>query len=171
MGFTCKSMAAAAVLAFLAGCGGPPDDVAEAARQSRAQTKEREAAATPQRTDTAQRSAPAAEARPAPPALPDRSTAAMGAGPAPADAAATAAQSAASAVRAGEDARITSRVRGALDADREVGPLRLDVDTRDGVVTLSGTVPTAAARARAGDLAKSVKDVKSLNDQLTLSTG
>lgn len=186
MGISTRCIAAAALAAALAACGGPPDDVAEAARKSRVATEQsREGSATqsagaPAQRDTApvqpQRSIPrdlppVSSARapgatsPATASAPDRSTAVMGAGPAPA----SAPQAAASGTAA-DDALITSRVRGALNADREVGPLHLDVDTRGGVVTLSGTVPTAAARARAGDVAKSVKDVKSVNDQLTLAT-
>jgi len=61
-------------------------------------------------------------------------------------------------------------VRSLLAADREVGPLNVDVDTRGGVVTLSGAVPTAAARARAAEIAKTVRDVRSINDQLTLAS-
>jgi hypothetical protein len=102
----------------------------------------------------------------------DRSTATMGAGAAQPSAALPESVPASNApVSPAEDAAITTRVRSLLEADREIGPLQLDVDTRAGIVTLSGTVPSAAARARAGDIAKSVKDVKSVNDQLTLATG
>ena len=37
-------------------------------------------------------------------------------------------------------------------------------------LTLSGAVPTAAAKARASEIAHNVKDVKSVNNQLTLAS-
>lgn len=67
------------------------------------------------------------------------------------------------------DDRLTSMVLTGLKADKELNPLRIDVDTREGVVTLSGSVPTAAAKARASEIAQNVKDVKSVNNQLTVS--
>ena len=68
-----------------------------------------------------------------------------------------------------DDARISSSVKAGLAAEKEVSAARIDVDTQDGVVTLSGNVPTAAAKARANEIAHGVKDVKSVNNQLTLA--
>ncbi|MGZ5182463.1 MAG: BON domain-containing protein [Ramlibacter sp.] len=70
-----------------------------------------------------------------------------------------------------DDNKLTTMVLAGLKADKELNPLRIDVDTRDGVVTLSGSVPSAAAKARASEIAQNVKDVRSVNNQLTLSTG
>jgi osmotically-inducible protein OsmY len=70
-----------------------------------------------------------------------------------------------------DDTKLTAMVLTGLKADKELNPLRIDVDTRDGVVTLSGSVPSAAAKARASEIAQNVKDVKSVNNQLTLTTG
>lgn len=67
------------------------------------------------------------------------------------------------------DEKLTSMVLTGLKADKELNPLRIDVDTREGVVTLSGSVPTAAAKARASEIAQNVKNVKSVNNQLTVS--
>jgi osmotically-inducible protein OsmY len=67
------------------------------------------------------------------------------------------------------DARITSSVKAGLAAEKELSATRIDVDTQDGVVTLSGAVPTASAKARANEIARGVKDVKSVNNQLTLA--
>jgi osmotically-inducible protein OsmY len=66
------------------------------------------------------------------------------------------------------DARITGQVRAALAADRELQQLPIDVDTRAGIVTLSGPVPTLAAKARAAEVARQARDVQAVNDQLTL---
>jgi hyperosmotically inducible protein len=70
-----------------------------------------------------------------------------------------------------DDTKLTAMVLTGLKADKELNPLRIDVDTRDGVVTLSGSVPSAAAKARASEIAQNVKDVKSVNNQLTLTAG
>ncbi|MFD0667805.1 BON domain-containing protein [Ramlibacter sp. MAHUQ-53] len=70
-----------------------------------------------------------------------------------------------------EDAQITTRVKAGLSADKDLSALRIDVDTREGVVTLSGSAPTAAARARAGEIARNVRDVRSVNNQLQVRAG
>lgn len=68
-----------------------------------------------------------------------------------------------------DDAQITSRVSASLMGDKELNKVQIDVDTRDGVVTLSGPVPSSTVKARANEIAKTVKDVKSVNNQLTVS--
>ncbi len=67
-----------------------------------------------------------------------------------------------------DDAQITTRVNAALAADKELQGMRIDVDTQDGVVTLKGQAPTMTAKARAGDLARNVKEVKSVRNELTV---
>ncbi|TFZ03035.1 BON domain-containing protein [Ramlibacter henchirensis] len=67
-----------------------------------------------------------------------------------------------------DDAQITARVKAELAAARDLAGARIDVDTRDGVVTLSGPVRTAAVKARASEIARMVPDVRDVNDQLTL---
>ena len=67
-----------------------------------------------------------------------------------------------------DDAQITAKVKAGLAAARDLGGARIDVDTRDGVVTLSGPVQTAAVKARASEIARQVQDVRDVNDQLTL---
>jgi len=97
----------------------------------------------------------------------DASTAVMGAAPD----AREKAYSPAPGDQKADDAKLTSMVLAGLKADKEMNPLRIDVDTRDGVVTLSGSVPSAAAKARASEIAQNVKNVKSVNNQLTLAAG
>ena len=63
-----------------------------------------------------------------------------------------------------EDVTITARVKTALLNDPQLGATKIDVSTTDGVVTLSGTVRSAAEQARAIELTRQtpgVKDVKS----------
>ena len=47
-----------------------------------------------------------------------------------------------------------------------ISGLKIDVDTKNDVVTLSGTVPTAAEKRRAVDVAKATEGVKSVVDNL-----
>lgn len=70
-----------------------------------------------------------------------------------------------------EDALIVAKVTTGLAADRNLTALRIKVDSRDGVVTLTGPAPTQAARARAEEIARNVKGVTSVNNQLTVSAG
>ena len=66
------------------------------------------------------------------------------------------------------DSAITVKVKSALVADPDIKSLRIDVDTQDGVVTLSGTVPSAANAERAGKVAKDIDGVKSVQNRLTV---
>lgn len=70
-----------------------------------------------------------------------------------------------------DDAGITAKVNAALAGDKELSALRIDVDTRDGVVTLSGPAPSASAKERAAELALKVEGVASVNNQLTIKAG
>jgi osmotically-inducible protein OsmY len=69
---------------------------------------------------------------------------------------------------AGSDAAITAQVKAKLLADSDTSGLRIDVDTKDKMVTLTGTVETAAERTEALALARSVEGVTGVNDQLTV---
>lgn len=64
------------------------------------------------------------------------------------------------------DAGITAKVKTKFLGDTGVSGLRIDVDTKEGVVTLTGTVPTAAEKRRAMELAKATDGVKSVVDRL-----
>lgn len=66
------------------------------------------------------------------------------------------------------DPAITAAVKTKLLADPDTGGLRIDVDTANGVVTLSGTVKTEAERAEATRLAMETTGVKNVNDRLTI---
>jgi hyperosmotically inducible periplasmic protein len=70
-----------------------------------------------------------------------------------------------------DDATITAQVNASLAADKDLSAIRIDVDTRNGVVTLSGPAPSATARERASEIARGVKGVSSVNNQLTIKSG
>jgi hyperosmotically inducible periplasmic protein len=69
-----------------------------------------------------------------------------------------------------DDATITSKVNATLAKDKDLSALKIDVDTQNGVVTLSGPAPTATAKERASEIARSVKGVNSVNNQLTIKS-
>jgi hyperosmotically inducible protein len=66
------------------------------------------------------------------------------------------------------DATITSDVKARLLADADVSGQRIDVDTRDRVVTLSGVVTSAAQKSRAIELAGKADNVLRVEDNLLL---
>ena len=67
------------------------------------------------------------------------------------------------------DAGITTAVKGKLAADDQVRAYRIDVDTRNKVVTLSGNVDTATAKERAVQLARATDGVTNVVDNLQVS--
>ena len=69
------------------------------------------------------------------------------------------------------DAEITAKVNAGLAADKDLSAIKINVDTKDGIVTLNGPVPNAAAKSRASDIARNVKDVKSVDNQLNVQPG
>ena len=67
------------------------------------------------------------------------------------------------------DAGITAAVKTALAADPALSALRIEVDTRDGVVTLAGPAPDEKARERAGVLAGAPEGVRSVDNRLVVT--
>ena len=69
-----------------------------------------------------------------------------------------------------EDGFITTKVKAALLTDPDVKGLHIDVDTRSGVVTLTGDVDKAANLDRAARIARDTSGVKSVDNQLVVKT-
>ena len=67
-----------------------------------------------------------------------------------------------------DDAGITASVKTDLAKDPDLSALAINVDTKDGVVTLNGPAPSAAAKDRAETIAKGVKGVKSVSNNLAV---
>ena len=67
-----------------------------------------------------------------------------------------------------KDAGITTSINAGLAADSKLSAMKIDVDTVDGKVTLTGTAPTEAARQHATDIAKQKDGVRSVDNQLTV---
>jgi hyperosmotically inducible protein len=68
-----------------------------------------------------------------------------------------------------DDAAITTKVKSKFLADTDVPGLKIDVDTTNGVVTLSGTVKTAAEKQHAMKIAKATDGVKSVVDRIKVA--
>jgi hyperosmotically inducible periplasmic protein len=69
------------------------------------------------------------------------------------------------------DAAITASIKADFLKDRDLSVLKIDVDTRDGVVTLNGLAENEAARERAGRLASGIKGVREVRNHLTVKRG
>jgi osmotically-inducible protein OsmY len=66
------------------------------------------------------------------------------------------------------DVRIAEQVRAALASNPDFGAVKIDVHADDGEVTLRGRAPDPAARDRATEIARSIREVRSVDNQLTL---
>jgi hypothetical protein len=66
------------------------------------------------------------------------------------------------------DTRVAMEVKDAIMTDADLSSMKIDVSSQDGAVTLRGRAPDPAARDRATDLARSVREVKSVENLLTL---
>jgi hyperosmotically inducible periplasmic protein len=66
------------------------------------------------------------------------------------------------------DARIATDVRQALQHDAALATMKIDVSSQEGEVTLRGNASDPAARDRAAQVARDVRDVKSVENQLSL---
>jgi osmotically-inducible protein OsmY len=66
------------------------------------------------------------------------------------------------------DDRISDQVRMRLATDQDVKGGALDVFVKDGVVTIKGRVDTEKGKNRATKLARKVRGVKDVDNQLTV---
>src|SRR5262249_13516041 len=67
-----------------------------------------------------------------------------------------------------DDVAITSAVKAKLIGDSEVSARKIDVDTKDGVVTLKGTVSSEQEKDKALQIARNTRGVQRVEDQLTV---
>ncbi|CAK9883956.1 MAG: Osmotically-inducible protein Y [Candidatus Erwinia impunctatus] len=67
-----------------------------------------------------------------------------------------------------DDAAITSQIKGKLLREEMTGMRRVRVETSNGIVLLSGRVPSPSMSAKAAALAKTVDGVKSVKNDLTI---
>ena len=67
-----------------------------------------------------------------------------------------------------DDGAITAKVKGAIFAEPGLKSLQIEVETKDGVVTLSGSVETSELRDRAVKIAGSLNGVRQVVDKLVV---
>lgn len=70
-----------------------------------------------------------------------------------------------------DDTVITTSVKTAVLAEPGLSALKIEVDTKDGVVTLSGTVDSPELKTRATQIAQNTSGVRSVIDNLAVKTG
>jgi len=80
--------------------------------------------------------------------------------------AATTSNAANKAADAMDDAALTAKVKAAIIAEPGLRSLEIGVDTKDSVVTLSGSVTSPPMKERAKELAANVTGVRSVVDNL-----
>ena len=85
------------------------------------------------------------------------------------DAKAAASKAAGSMTATATDATITTKINAALIADDKLKALKIDVDTNNGRVVLSGTAPDAESRERATTLARVVEGVTDVDNRLAIA--
>ena len=71
--------------------------------------------------------------------------------------------------QAAGDMAITAKVNAALAVDDKLKATQINVDTREGQVTLTGQAPDAQSRERATTLVSAVDGVKNVNNQLVVA--
>lgn len=67
-----------------------------------------------------------------------------------------------------DDAAITTALKIKFVADADLKALDISVDTVGGVVTLTGMAPSATAKNRATEIARTVNGVSNVNNNLTV---
>ncbi|HVZ42464.1 MAG TPA: BON domain-containing protein [Ramlibacter sp.] len=70
-----------------------------------------------------------------------------------------------------DDSEIVQTLRTQFNADQDISAMIVDIDAKDGMVTLSGMVPNSDARVRADEMARSLRDVTSVNNELEVKAG
>jgi len=67
------------------------------------------------------------------------------------------------------DAKLAAEVRARLARDPSTPPAQIEVSSREGVVKLRGVVADFGAKRHAEELARSVHDVKGIDDELVIA--
>jgi len=73
--------------------------------------------------------------------------------------------------RQASDLTVSNKVRSAFGLSKRLSAYTINVETKDGVVTLTGQVPTEVDKELAANVAKDVPDVKNVDNQLMVQPG
>ncbi|OUM02034.1 BON domain-containing protein [Variovorax sp. JS1663] len=68
------------------------------------------------------------------------------------------------------DTAITASVSAAIARDPELGPRNIDVASQAGTVRLSGSAPSAEAKSRAEQIARTVNGVDAVDNRIAVTT-
>jgi len=68
-----------------------------------------------------------------------------------------------------DDAVIVTQMNAKLAADPELSAIKINVDSTQGAVRLKGEVKSISLRRKAEELARGIKGVKSVNNQLIIT--
>lgn len=68
-----------------------------------------------------------------------------------------------------DDVGISAKVKGNLATDSETSAIKIGVDTSNGIVTLSGVVPTEREKGKAEQVARSTEGVKQVVNNITIN--
>lgn len=68
-----------------------------------------------------------------------------------------------------DDSAITMKVKSKLATDSKTSAIKIGVETKDGVVRLSGTVPTETEKAEADKIAKNTEGVNRVVNDITVN--
>ena len=69
-----------------------------------------------------------------------------------------------------DDATLLTKVKAKLTADKAKNLVKVNVDVKDGVVALKGSVPTDADKTRAEELARATEGVHEVRNELTVAS-
>jgi hyperosmotically inducible protein len=83
----------------------------------------------------------------------------------------TAKQGSSTAGQAVDDTAITAAVKAGIQAEPGLKVLKIDVDTKDGRVTLTGSADSAESAKKAEQVASNVNGVKGVENRLSVSKG
>lgn len=67
-----------------------------------------------------------------------------------------------------DDSAVTTKVKSKLAADANTSAIKIKVETTDGVVTLSGAVPTTTEKAEAERVARDTQGVTRVINQIVI---
>ncbi len=68
-----------------------------------------------------------------------------------------------------DDVSIGTQLKAKYAADPDISAIKINIDTRQGVVALRGEVKSLALRRKAEALAREIKGVKSVDNQLVIA--
>lgn len=69
------------------------------------------------------------------------------------------------------DIAVTNQVKSAFSLSKRLSAYEINVEAKDGAVTLTGQIPTEVDKQLAGSVVKDIPDVKSVDNQLQVNPG